>query len=253
MLKTLLATALVAPLVLLAAGIEPPPVVQDVLGRPAAPEAMSLALGAVAGLIAAAWARGWVGRLTTLVHEFGHSLMAMALGLRVHWVVLNRDGGGLTAHAARGPIRSTMVSLAGYLAPVTVAGSLLLATAHGLIREWLVYMALALALGTVFQIRSAAGWLVGVLSVAGLVGAAYAVDREPLSALGFGLGLALGVGGLRSASHHVLMARSGATCDATDVARIWPVPGTLVASTQVMVCVAALGFAAWRSVQLVLV
>jgi hypothetical protein len=250
MLKTLFAAALVAPLALLAAGIEPPAGVQDVLGRPTPPDAASLLLGAVVGLLVAFLAGAWAKRLDTLIHEFGHSIVALAYGGRVHWVVLHRGGGGLMSHSGPG---SVAVSLAGYLSPALVAGSLLLATAHGLIRAWLAYMALVLALGTVLKVRNVYGWAVGVLAVAGLGGAAYAVDREVLTVAGFALGVALGVSGLRSAADHVRTARAGGDCDGTNVAQVWPVSGAVVASTQVVLCVAALAFAGWQAVGLVVV
>jgi hypothetical protein len=145
------------------------------------------------------------------------------------------------------------VSLAGYVSPALVAGSLLLATSHGLIREWLAYMALVLCLGTVLKVRNGYGWAVGVLAVAGLAGAAYAVPRNVLAVLGFALGVALGVAALRSASQHVRLARAGGDCDGTNVAQVWPVSGAVVASAQMILCIGALALSGWQAVELVVV
>lgn len=205
-------------------------------------------MGAAAGLVVAFRAGRWTKRLDTLIHEFGHSVVALAFGGRVHWVVLHRSGGGLMSHSGRG---SVAVSIAGYLSPALVAGSLLLATSHGLVSEWLLYTALVLGLGTVLTVRNWYGWAVGALAVAAMAGVAYAVDRQTLSVVGFALGVALGVSGLRSASDHVRTARAGGDCDATNVARVWPVSGAVVASTQVLLCLAALAFAAWQTMELV--
>lgn len=60
----------------------------------------------------------------SLIHESGHALVALLLGMHVNKIKLDAKGNGVTEFYTRPGIRNIPVALAGYLAPATFAISL---------------------------------------------------------------------------------------------------------------------------------
>jgi hypothetical protein len=86
-----------------------------------------LAIGLMAGLALVFTRRpNWF--LHTMLHEASHLLMARMLGVRVHRFMASDGSGGEVQHAAVGPLRSALISLAPYTVPL-VLGPLLIARA----------------------------------------------------------------------------------------------------------------------------
>lgn len=129
-------------------------------------------------LLSVARTRTITGHLSTVVHEFGHGLVAALLGGRIDRIRLHPDGSGVTYHLlpTRRPVRSFLVSAAGYPAPGVLAVATIQVTQVGLASVWLAYLVAVLAVMLLLTLRSwwavlvalvlgAAGWLVLALGI----------------------------------------------------------------------------------------
>jgi F0F1-type ATP synthase assembly protein I len=75
----------------------------------------------------------------SLIHEAGHAIVALVLGMRVSRIKLDSHGNGVTEFYSFSRIRNFPVALAGYLAPPSLAVALAYAVMSG-------YLNLALAI-----------------------------------------------------------------------------------------------------------
>jgi len=87
-------------------------------------DAWWVGLGVALGLVVTVWHRpNWF--IHTLIHETCHLLVATALLVPVHRLVVSDGRGGQVEHQATGPLRSALIALAPYTLPLVLAPLLL--------------------------------------------------------------------------------------------------------------------------------
>jgi len=88
--------------------------------RHAPVDAWWVGLGLALGLVVTLWRRpNWF--IHTLIHETCHLLVATALLVPVHRLVVSDGRGGQVEHQATGPLRSALIALAPYTLPLVLA------------------------------------------------------------------------------------------------------------------------------------
>jgi Peptidase M50B-like len=138
------------------------------------PVASAWLIGAgLLGAVAAVGRSRAATHVSTVAHEFGHSLVAALFGARVTGIRLHLDGSGTAHYRMSGsrPLMRGLVALAGYLAPGILAIACARAAAAGAGPVWLAFLSLVVAVMLPLAIRS---WW-GVALALGLVGAGVAV------------------------------------------------------------------------------
>ena len=185
----------------------------------------SVVLAVVAGALLAAVGLTWrtiASHVVTVVHEFGHVAVAVAVGGRPSGVRLHRDSSGLTSWQGRRPhgrVRRTLVVGAGIPAPALAGLAVVVAVVALLIRNpWGVVVVAVLVAGLVVSWRASD-------TVAAVVLAA--------------VGRLLATGALRAAWTELRTRRSRPDGDAAQLAALTGVPAGICAGGLLAVCLAA--------------
>lgn len=135
--------------------------------------ALTLALYAIPLAIPQAWPLAWpLVLLSTLVHELGHGLAALALGGRLEALYIWPDASGIAVYAAEfGRLRHALTAAGGLLGPPLAAAALFVAGRHPRsARRALAFGAVLLTVVALLWTRNAFG-LGFVLGLAAALGA----------------------------------------------------------------------------------
>lgn len=155
-----------------------------------------VSVGATCALVG--WLFGPLRHGVTVVHEAGHTLVALLMGRSVRAVRLHRDASGEAVSAGRADGSGVVATLlAGYPAPGLVGLAGLVAVSDGQARLWLVAAGVALALVAVL-LRTAFGVLVLVVVAAGIAATIRWASPPVADAVVACVSWFLLVGGLRS-------------------------------------------------------
>ncbi|WP_068777187.1 M50 family metallopeptidase [Paenibacillus sp. FJAT-26967] len=103
--------------------------------------------------------------LDTMIHEFGHAAMTMALSGKVMAIVLNADHSGVTYSSVSSSWKLLPISMAGYIAASLFAVFLFWAYARGKQRLGLQLMTGVAILSLILFVRNTfgVGWLIGFI------------------------------------------------------------------------------------------
>lgn len=138
--------------------------------------------------------------LGSLIHEAGHAMVALVLGLRVTKIKLDAIGNGVTEFYSFSGLRNFPVALAGYLSPPALAFILAYTITNDTLNLALTILIALLIMLTIF-VRSWVALLVNVL-FAGMVYLSFKSAPELSSVIIFtfvGILLASGIMAVRSA------------------------------------------------------
>ena len=107
----------------------------------------------------------WFHHIDTWIHEFGHAAMVSAFGGLPKYIKLNQDSSGVTSfrHSKITPFRDIIISAAGPLASVMSLYIGAVLSSRGLTLFMLQVVALIVLLVLISTVRSAFGWMVGIL------------------------------------------------------------------------------------------
>lgn len=114
----------------------------------------------------------WVQHIDTWIHEFGHAVTATFFGGVPRSIKLNSDSSGVTHFKPGkriGPFRSVLISSAGPMASSITFFVAMIFTERGQASNVMLVSSFIVLLVLLTTMRSAFGWLVGVLVLAGLV------------------------------------------------------------------------------------
>lgn len=207
---------------------------------------LGLAAGALLSLVGLTW-RTVASHLVTVVHEFGHVVMAVVVGGRPSAVRLHRDSSGLTSWGGRRPlgrVRRTAVVSAGIPAPALAGLMCVVAVVDDRSRLALAGLAAIVAVVAVL-VRNPWGFVVVAGLVAGLVVSWQASDLIAAVVLAVVGGL-LAVGAVRAGWAELRTRRSRPGGDAAQLAGLTHVPAGICAGGLLVVCVAAAAAAMLR-------
>lgn len=117
----------------------------------------------------------WAHHLDTLIHEFGHALVAALLGGEPKAIRLNTDTSGVTHFAMRKPgrLKALLTSAAG---PLASAVTLVVGASYiqaGRASIFLLAAVVVLALVLISTMRNVWGWVVGMATSAALVASVF--------------------------------------------------------------------------------
>lgn len=211
----------------------------------------SLLLAAALALLAVLWSVSWrwTRTVVTIAHEGGHAIVAVLAGRGLTGIRLHADTSGLTVStgARRGP-GLVLTFLGGYPAPsvLGLGGALLVAADRAALMLWI---ALALLVGTLIQIRNVFGAL--AVLVTGALVAGVAFWAQPRWQDGFAAALCwfLLFGGLRAIQELRAGRRRGrgrdGTSDVDMLAQLTGVPGGMWAALFWLVSGVAVVTSAW--------
>lgn len=184
----------------------------------------------------------------TAVHEFGHVVMAVALGGRVPRVRLWRDTSGLTTwrSSESGRIRSTVIALAGHTTPAAVGAACAAALASG--RSVVALVGLTALVGVVtIAVRNLWGFAVCV-ALAALCWWAWVGGAGTAEALVAGSAGVLCLGAVRASAEELATNRKGGHSDTQVAASSTKVPAVVWG---IVLVAWATACTAWSAVQVV--
>lgn len=129
----------------------------------------------------------WFHHIDTWIHEFGHAAMVSAFGGLPKYIKLNQDSSGVTSfrHSKITPFRDIIISAAGPLASVMALYIGAVLSSRGLTILMLQVVAFIVLMVLISTVRSAFGWMVGILI---WVTMALAVGMSGYLFLGFNYG-----------------------------------------------------------------
>jgi hypothetical protein len=107
----------------------------------------------------------WFHHIDTWIHEFGHAAMVSAFGGLPKYIKLNQDSSGVTSfrHSKVTPFRDIIISAAGPLASVMALYIGAVLASRGLATPMMQVIAFVVLLVLISTVRSAFGWMVGIL------------------------------------------------------------------------------------------
>jgi len=107
----------------------------------------------------------WFHHIDTWIHEFGHATMVTIFGGQPKYIKLNQDSSGVTSFRQTkfSPFRDVVISAAGPLASVFALYVSSMLVMRGLVLVELQTFAFVVLLVLISTVRSAFGWVVGIL------------------------------------------------------------------------------------------
>jgi hypothetical protein len=183
-------------------------------------------LAAVAAVIPGTWRL--TRPLSTLVHEAGHTLIAVLGGRKVHAVKLFHHGGGCTTHSGAGGSAMVATAAAGYLAPPALGLAITAALLHDVAARVLILALLPVVALLLVLSRNVFGALVTVLVLGGLTALLRLAAPPVQQGVVVALAAFLLVAGLRSVLDLIVLLRRGSRGnDAAMLSRMTGIPAML--------------------------